>query len=343
MFSAEMTKKNHHPITGKHRLYGWRHAFKSTFAGPSTVYNRKHFFLFNLFLIYYSCRIYYITVYTKGVKMASVFEYSDYRQFLRDYYEQHKAVNPSFSYRYLSQKAGINSAPFFKFIIEGKRNLTKATILKTCVGLKLSDREAEYFENLVFFNQGKTIAEKNYYFERLVETQRHRSVAKIREDQFEYFTEWYHCVIREAVCMIDFKEDYAMLAKFLHPPITSKEAAKSVKLLLNLGFLKKVDNRYYQSDPVLSTGYGLVSHQLINFQIMMLNKAIVAFDHCKKEERLTSATTIAVSRQTYDKMVRKLRAVRAELLELARCDTDPERVYELTINLFPLTVTGKKL
>ena len=42
-------------------------------------------------------------------------------------------------------------------------------------------------------------------------------------------------------------------------------------------------------------------------------------------------------------MVEKLRKMRAELLELARSDADPERVYELTINLFPLTVTGKKL
>ena len=274
--------------------------------------------------------------------MASVFDYSDYRQFLRDYYEQHKAVHSSFSYRYLSQKSGINSAPFFKFIIEGKRNLTKATILKTCVGLKLSDREAEYFENLVFFNQGKTIAEKNYYFERLIEKQRHRNVANIREDQFEYFSEWYHCVIRELVCMVDFKEDYAMLAKCLQPPVTPKDAAKSVKLLLTLGFLKKVNGRYVQSDPVLSTGYGLVSHQIVNFQIMMLNKAIAAFDRCKKDERLTSATTLAVSRQTYEKMVKKLRSMRTELLELARSDAGADKVYELTINLFPLGGSGNK-
>jgi uncharacterized protein (TIGR02147 family) len=274
--------------------------------------------------------------------MASVFEYSDYRHYLRDYYERHKAVNPSFSYRYLAQKAGVNSAPFFKFIIEGKRNLTKATILQTCVGLKLSDREAEYFENLVFFNQAKTLAEKNYYFERLVESQKHRSVEKIREDQFEYFSEWYHCVIREVVCMIDFKDDYAMLAKFLKPSITPKEAAKSVKLLLSLGFLNRVDGRYCQANPVLSTEYGLVSHQIINFQITMLNKAIAAFDQCKMEERLTSATTFAVSRETYEKMVKKLRTVRIELLELARGEVEPDRVYELTLNLFPLTGTGKK-
>jgi uncharacterized protein (TIGR02147 family) len=274
--------------------------------------------------------------------MASVFDYSNYREFIKDYYKQHKTNNPSFSYRYLSQKAGINSAPFYKFIIEGKRNLTKGTILRTCVALRLNDREAEYFENLVFFNQAKTVAEKNHFFERLVEKQRHRSVTKIREDQFEYFSEWYHCIVRELACMLDFKDDFAKLAKCLHPAITPREAAKSVKLLLSMGFLKKVNGRYHQTEPLLSTGYGLTSHQIINFQIMMLHKAVEAFDRCKQNERLTSATTIAVSHPTFEKMVEKLRSMRAELMDMARNDAHADSVYELTINLFPMTVTGKQ-
>lgn len=275
--------------------------------------------------------------------MISVYDYSDYRLFIKDYFEQQKAANSAFSYRYLSQKAGINSAPFYKFIIEGKRNLTKATILKTCMALKLNDLEAEYFENLVFFNQCKTIAEKNVYFDRLVEKQRNRNVVKIREEQFDYFSEWYHCVVRELVCMNDFKGDFKTLSKCLRPAISPQEAEKSVKLLINLGFLKKVDGCYYQTEPVLSTGYGLTSHQIINFQIKMLHKAIEAFDKCTLFERLTSATTLALSQATYGKMVNKLRMMRAELLELARNDSSPEQVYELTINLFPLTVPGKKL
>ena len=69
--------------------------------------------------------------------MNEIFDYSDYRQYLNEYYEFNKAHNPAFSFRYLSQKAGINSASFYKYIMEGKRNLTKRTILKTCDALKM--------------------------------------------------------------------------------------------------------------------------------------------------------------------------------------------------------------
>ena len=280
---------------------------------------------------------------SRGAFMLSVFDYSDYRKFIKDYYETHKAQNPSFSYRFLAQKAGINSAPFYKFIIEGKRNLTKNTVLKTCVALKLSDREAEYFENLVFFNQAKTIKEKNSFFEKLVLKQKHRHVGTITESQYEYFSEWYHCVVREIVCMYDCRDNWAKVGHIISPSLTAKQVEESVRLLLRLGFLKKAGNRYVQTEPVIAAGYGLTSHQIINFQIMMLNKAIEAFDRSLPHERLTSATTVCISRKKFETFVEKIRMLRSELLEIARNDETPEMVYELTLNLFPLSLPRESI
>lgn len=273
--------------------------------------------------------------------MTSIFDYSDYRQFIKDYYESRKASNPAFSFRYLAQKAGINSAPFFKFIIEGKRNLTRATILKTCAALKMTDREAEYFEDLVFFNQAKSVKEKNHFFAKLVKQQKLRNVRKILDTQYEYFTEWYHCAIRELACLPRFNKDHAKLAQALVPPITPRQAADSLKLLQKLELLKPAEGGFTQSDSVISTGYGIASHQVINFQIMMLEKAIAAFDASSPSERMTSATTFCISRKTYQAFLEKLRRMRSELLEMARQDESPEAVYELTLNLFPLSKPGK--
>ena len=171
--------------------------------------------------------------------MNEIFDYSDYRQYLKDYYETNKSRNSAFSYRYLAMRAGINSAPFFKWIMEGKRNLTKSTILKTCIALKLKDREAEYFENLVFFNQAKLIKEKNIFFDKLIALQKVRSVKKIEPDQYDYFSQWYHCAVRELAVFPDFKNDFNWLAKKLNPPITAEQAKHSVNLLYAWDFLKR--------------------------------------------------------------------------------------------------------
>jgi uncharacterized protein (TIGR02147 family) len=162
--------------------------------------------------------------------MDDLYSYTDYRRFLKDYYESHKAKNPSFSYRYLANKAGVNSSAFFKFIIEGKRNLTKQSIIKIAAALRLTGNESEYFENLVFFNQAKTIKEKDLFFSRLMEHKKTRKVAPIGEEYYEYFAQWYHCVIRELIVMADFADDWERLGRLLKPRIGAKQAKQSAAM-----------------------------------------------------------------------------------------------------------------
>ncbi len=281
--------------------------------------------------------------------MSDIYSYSDYRQYLKDHYERNKAVHPGFSYRFLAEKAGINSAPYFKFVIEGKRNLSKKTILKTCIALKLKDKEAEYFEHLVFFNQAKTADEKSIYFDKLISLQRYRNIPRIKNDQMEYFAEWHHCVIRELVCMSDFSAgpgaaavangtiDFARLGKLLNPPIPPTKAEASLKLLQDLGFLKREKGRYVQTDPVLTTGPGVQDFQVIRYQIRMMQLAIEAFERCRAEERMISSSTMGVSRTTFERVVKKVRDFRAHLAEMVSQDENPERVYQLTISMIPLS------
>ena len=269
--------------------------------------------------------------------MEDIYEYSDYRKFIKDYYERHKAVNANFSYRYLAEKAGINSAPFFKFLIEGTRNLTKSTLLKTCAALGLKDKEAEYFEHLVFFNQARTVREKNQFFDRLIALQKARNMLRIRKDQYAYFREWHHCVIRELAAMHDFKEDYGGLGRLLNPAISAEKAEESVKLLLELGFLRREQGRYLQAEPLITTGPGIQDYQIIRHQVRMLEMAIEAFERCAPADRIASSTTLSLSRKGFERIIARLRDFRTHAMETARQDADPEAVYQMTVNLFNLT------
>lgn len=274
--------------------------------------------------------------------MNPIHEYSDYRLFIKDYYEERKAENPNFSYRYLAQKAGINSAPFFKFLIEGKRNLTQETLAKVAVALKLDEQEREYFEHLVFFNQAKTVKDKSRYFDKLIALQKARNTLRIASEKYAYFSEWYHCAIRELAAMADFRDDFLKLGNALKPPISALRAQESVELLLRLGFLRKENGRYVQAEPLLSTGYGIEDYQIIRFQIKMLRMAIEAFDRTHAAERSTSSLTFGLSRETFRAVVKEMRAFRARLMELAGKDEAPERVYHLNMGLFPLSKPPQK-
>ncbi|MGL1903404.1 MAG: TIGR02147 family protein [Fibrobacterales bacterium] len=273
--------------------------------------------------------------------MISVYDYSDYRKYLSDLQAMKSAQNRTFSYRYYAQKADINSSSFYPQVIKGKRNLTKETILKTCIAFGLDDDEAEYFENLVSFNQAKSVKAQNVFFEKMIEKQKMRHVKTISEEQYEYFSAWYHSAIREAVTLLDFKEDYGLLGKFLKPAISAKQAKASVVLLIKLGFLKRIEGTYQQTEPLLNAKQtsNLGAHQVINYQVEMLQMAITAFDRWKPKKRLSSATTLSFSKESYKSYIDIIRDCRSRLMKLAVNDQNPEQVYMLNINFFPLSNT----
>jgi len=270
--------------------------------------------------------------------MDAIFKYSDYREVIRDYYLEKKAVESSFSYRFIAAKAGINSSGFYPQVVQGKRDLTPATILKTALALELNPQQAEYFETLVLFNQAKTLKLKNQYFARVISLQNLKEQQKIQESQYDIFSEWYHSAIRELAVCRDFKNNFRALGNMLTPSITAKQAKDSIELLLRLGFLKKKNKKYLQSHPVLRAGKDIKSHQLYNYQIKMLELAMQAFDRLGPKDKLSnSSTTLRISADTFEKIKQKNRTHREELLNLAEADESAEHVYQLNINLFPLS------
>jgi len=84
--------------------------------------------------------------------------YDDYRKFLQDYYDLNKAADPSFSYRYLSMRAGVSSSGFFKRVMQGIRNLSEGSVEKTCTALRLNEQERGYFRKLVGFDKERIAA-----------------------------------------------------------------------------------------------------------------------------------------------------------------------------------------
>ncbi|HLV32132.1 MAG TPA: TIGR02147 family protein [Chitinispirillaceae bacterium] len=270
--------------------------------------------------------------------MKKIYCYSDYRKYIQDYYFYQKSIRKSFTYRVLSARAGINSSGFYPLVVQGKRDLTDATIKKTSDALELSPFESEYFANLVRFNQAKTLKKKNMYFEQLLEVLSKKDLNLISENQYDIFSEWYHGVIRELVVCREFDNDFRKLGTMLSPPISARQARKSVELLLKLGFLKKVDGKYLQTSPVLTTGNNLKSHQIINYQVKMLKLAQEAFDRFGPYDLLSnSSTTFRISRETFELFKIKNRTYREELLKIAEADTEADQVFQLNINMFPVS------
>jgi len=84
---------------------------------------------------------------------VNLFEYTDYRQFLRDWFVLVKKSDSRFSYRYIARLAGFKSPNFFKLVSEGQRNLTIESAVKLAKAVKLTQVETDFFLLLMEFNQ----------------------------------------------------------------------------------------------------------------------------------------------------------------------------------------------
>src|SRR5690348_8332036 len=139
-------------------------------------------------------------------KKKSLFEYDNYREFLKDTYLS-KKENKKFSFRVFSRMAGFKAGNYLKLVMDGERNLTIESIEKFSMALKFNKEESKFFKNLVLFNQASSVDEKNKYAEQLLYSRVYRKIYPLKELQYRYFSQWYFVPIREMVNLPEFIED----------------------------------------------------------------------------------------------------------------------------------------
>ncbi len=268
--------------------------------------------------------------------MANIFEYQDYRRYLRETFAELKQSRSHLSQRAIQMKMGITSSGFLANVLAGRSNLTLSQCRKLAKVLKLNKSETAYFETMVLFNQAKTIDDKAEYFQRLLAYQQTK-LKVLTGKQLSLFSRWHYAVIRELANFVDVR-DHKTLGQMLDPPISPAEAKESVAQLLSLGILKELANgRIVQNDEIVSTGNEIRSFDVVNFQSATLDVAKRALLKCPKKERDISALTFTVSEECFGQIKEELRQVRKRILNLVQRDTKPERVYQCSLNLFPVS------
>jgi uncharacterized protein (TIGR02147 family) len=274
--------------------------------------------------------------------MADIFTYTDSRTFLKDYYEEQKKANATFSYQNFANRAEIKSKTFIYKVIVGQKALTKDTVFAVAHAMGLKKKEVEYFDAMVHFTKAKTEREREFYFNHLQAFGKHHSAAQIRQDQFTYFSKWYLPVIRELVTMSNFKGDYKLLAQSLNPNITKPQAKAAVQLLLDLGLIKKVSRRYIQTDKALTSGDGVQSLAVQTFQKENLKLAGEAIDRHPRFRRDISTLTVGITATGFQRISEEIAAFRKKLAAIVEKDEPADRVYQINFQIFPLSSLPKK-
>jgi uncharacterized protein (TIGR02147 family) len=278
--------------------------------------------------------------------MKPVLSYLDFREYLKDFYLEKKKV-AGFSFRDFANSAGFSSPVFIKLVIDGKANLASSSISKLCNAMNLKKDDRRYFKNLVSFGQAKTVELKVQYLEKLKSFHSSVTVNELTEDQFTYFSKWYHPVIRELISMIHFDGDYRRLSYLVNPSITEIEARESVALLEKLNLIEKDDSGQYVTTSKFLTTDTLQTGTLAikSVQKTMAQLAARAIDAIPAENRDISGVSVSISDRSLNAIREELHKCRRRIFEIVSEDQDCNSVYRVNLHLFPVSekVPSKQL
>ena len=273
----------------------------------------------------------------------SIFDFTDYRRFLREYYAWAKTNQRGFSHRAFMAKTGMSGPNYFKRVMDGVHNLTDNSIPKFASALELTDSEANYFKYLVYFNQAETLADKDRFFGILMDLKTPHSHYVLEKAQYDYYKDWFNIAIREMLSFFPYKDNPKEMAKRLSPPIPPKKVKKAIELLEQLSLIEKTeDGTYKASSKFILTEPDVQSLLVPKFHQAMTRLAEEAITRFPRDERYFSGSTVSLSERTYQEIIELIRATRKEVLRKVGEDQEPDRVYHLNMQLYPLTTGAPK-
>src|SRR4051812_18296340 len=191
---------------------------------------------------------------TDEKKRPPVLEYLDYRAFLNDYCQWRRNSDEDFSQRTFAKEAGLpaSSSSLLPAVLKGRRNLSQNLRVKFAKALGLPEREGRYFDLLVQFNQAKAMTEKNFFFSQLSKFRTSRAHV-LQDAQFEYFSTWYYSAVRNFFGMETKERNPAAIAAKLFPEVSAQHVEEAIRVLLQLGLIRKTANGYAITEKHISS------------------------------------------------------------------------------------------
>ena len=275
----------------------------------------------------------------KQENTPNITEYLNYRQFLQDLYLSKKKDNASYSYRVFVNKGELGSPSHLKMVIDGSRNLTLNTIPKYLKAIGFKKKvESQFFELLVHYNQESNADQKIKYFNDIMALKRKQGLSLLEKHQFDLLAHWFHVAIYVLIDLNDFRNDVDWISERLRKKVSAKQITDAIESLEALGLIQKDEVKgYRQTSGALSTADDLQHLSVYRYHKDMIELALDSLTNDSSEVREFNGVTLKISKEKLPLLKEKIRTFRREINELTSNMDGLDQVYQLNVQLFPLT------
>ena len=267
--------------------------------------------------------------------MKAIIEYSDFRKYMRDFYEERK-LRHVFSWREFSKAAGFTSSSYMKVVCDGKSNLSRIGVERTGQAMGLVGFEMDYFRAMVNFGQETDETKKKAAYEEMLSIAKIHKVRVIEGELFKFYETWKNPVLRELAPLMPGATP-GEIAKKCYMDISANDVKETLDFLTKAGFIKKTgENTFVQTETSIKGSPEATKLAIRDMHREMAKIAASSLD-LAKTERNFSGVTMGISRDSYEQIVKELDECRRKIISIAAGDKNIDQVYRLNLQLFPLT------
>ena len=271
-------------------------------------------------------------------KKVSPCDFLDYSLYLSTLYSFMKNNAKPYNYNLFAVDLGFSSTNIIHQIISGYRALSAKSAQKIISALHLEKKEKKYLLALVEYGNAKH-SKKHELFENLLEIKKTVVSSELDRDMLQYFSSWYHPVIREMVGLDNFQSDPSWISNTIVPKLPLEKVEESLALLLRLKFIVYDADRgkYLQTQERISTGTKVKGMGLLSYHQQMLDMSKKSLTQTKAKRRNLNAITVSCNEQVAQQLKSKINMFLLELLDQAETSTEKDQVYQINMQLFPFT------
>ena len=270
------------------------------------------------------------------VNMKEIIEYTDYRKFILDYYEERKRTSV-FSWHEFAQKAGFSSDVYLKYVSEGKKNLSVGAAGSVANAMGLVGFEYDYFILMVSYAHAKGDEAKRAAFEERCALAQAHKVRVLGKEEFDYYKSWKNSVIREIAPHMPGAKPLE-IAHACRQKISAAEVSETLDFLVKAKLLKKDrSGNFSPTDKSITMGtIDILPVVARDLQRQMGEFAIQSLD-LPLSERMMSGLTLGLTQHAYERIRKELEDCCRRVVAIATEEDKTEQVYRLNMQLFPMS------
>ena len=241
------------------------------------------------------------------------------QKILRSELSKRVRKNPKYSLRSFARGSGV-SHTVLSLVMSGKRPLSRKAAAKLSGFLALAPED----RRRLLLRDGEPVTPVSYDFQ------------QVSLDTFAVISDWYHYAILSWLELPEARLEARAVSRALSIP--ESEAKLAIERLTRLELVREISpGCFRQAGKSLSVENTVSTSATRLFHRQLLEKALEALETQPAEVRDHSSMTLAIDPALLPFARKRIQGFRRELAAELEARGNPGAVYELTVQLFPVT------